>query len=56
MMLKISEADHDMAYWGSLRYSVIGEKILLKWFNKAIKLGNENKPHFELDRSSTSPR
>ncbi|MBX3244884.1 MAG: protein kinase [Acidobacteria bacterium] len=50
--LKISEADHDMAYWVASTYSVLGEKDLaFKWLNKAIKLGNENKPHFERDRS-----
>nr|MBA2379846.1 tetratricopeptide repeat protein [Blastocatellia bacterium] len=50
--LDISRADHDMAYWVASTYSILGEKDLaFKWLNKAIKLGNENKPHFDLDRS-----
>ncbi len=50
--LAIAKADHDTAYWVASTYSLLGETDLaLKWFNKAIKLGNENKPHFELDRS-----
>ncbi len=55
--LKVSEADHDMAYWVASTYAVLGEKDLaFKWLNKAIKLGNENKPHFEKDRSLDSLR
>lgn len=51
-VLAVSKADHDMAYWVASAYSLIGEKELaIKWFTKAIKLGNENKPHFELDKS-----
>lgn len=51
-VLAVSKADHDMAYWVASTYSLIGEKELaIKWFTKAIKLGNENKPHFELDKS-----
>jgi eukaryotic-like serine/threonine-protein kinase len=50
--LAVSNADHDMAYWVASTYSILGEKDLaFKWLNKAIKLGNENYPHFELDRS-----
>ncbi|HMO80369.1 MAG TPA: protein kinase [Pyrinomonadaceae bacterium] len=50
--LEISKADHDMAYWVASTYAVLGEKDLaFKWLNRAIRLGNENKPHFELDRS-----
>ncbi|CAN5648496.1 hypothetical protein BH24ACI3_BH24ACI3_04470 [soil metagenome] len=50
--LEISKADHDMAYWVASTYSVLGEKDLaFKWLNKAIKIGNENKPHFDRDRS-----
>jgi serine/threonine-protein kinase len=50
--LEISKADHDMAYWVASTYSLLGEKDLaFEWFNRAIKLGNENRPHFELDKS-----
>ena len=55
--LAISKADHDSAYWVASTYALLGEKDLaFKWLNKAIKLGNENKPHFELDRSLDSLR
>ena len=50
--LAISKADHDMAYWVASTYSILGEKDLaFKWLNKAIKLGNQNWPHFEKDKS-----
>lgn len=50
--LKVSKADHDMAYWVASTYAVLGDKDLaFKWLNKAIKLGNENRPHFDRDRS-----
>ena len=50
--LAISKADHDMAYWVGSTYSILGETDLaFKWLNKAIKLGNQNKPHFEKDKS-----
>lgn len=55
--LSVSKADHDMAYWVASSYALLGDKDLaIKWFNKAIKLGNENKPHFELDKSLDSIR
>jgi serine/threonine-protein kinase len=50
--LAISRADHDMAYWVASTYSILGEKDLaFKWLNKAVRLGNENWPHFEMDHS-----
>jgi eukaryotic-like serine/threonine-protein kinase len=50
--LAISKADHDMAYWVGSTYAILGEKDLaFKWLNKAVKLGNQNWPHFEKDRS-----
>ena len=50
--LAISRSDHDMAYWVASTYSILGEKELaFKWLNRAVKLGNENKPHFERDKS-----
>ncbi len=55
--LKLAKADHDTAYWAASAYAVLGEKDLaFKWLNKAIKLGNENKPHFELDKNLDSLR
>jgi serine/threonine-protein kinase len=48
--LAISRSDHDMAYWTGSAYALLGDKELaFKWLNKAIKLGNENKPHFLRD-------
>ncbi len=55
--LVISRADHDMAYWVGSTYALIGEKDLaFKWLNKAVRLGNENKPHFEKDTNLDSLR
>lgn len=50
--LSVSRADHDMAYWVASTYALLGEKDLaFKWLNRAVKLGNENKPHYERDHS-----
>ncbi len=50
--LKLSKADHDSAYWVASTYAILGDKDnAFKWLNKAIKIGNENRPHFEKDRS-----
>ncbi|MFN2412783.1 MAG: protein kinase [Pyrinomonadaceae bacterium] len=55
--LGLSRADHDMAYWVASTYSLLGEKELaLTWLNRAVKLGNENWPHFERDHSLDSLR
>ncbi len=55
--LNLSRSDHDMAYWVASTYALIGEKELaFKWLNRAVKLGNENKPHFEHDKSLDSLR
>src|SRR5688572_29311787 len=49
--LGVSRADHDSAYWVASTYSLLGEKDLaFKWLARAIKLGNENKPHFLKDK------
>lgn len=51
-VLEVSRSDHDMAYWAGSAFSLLGEKDLaFKWLNRAVKLGNENKPHFEKDRN-----
>lgn len=48
--LAISRADHDMAYWVGSTYALLGDlDLAFKWLGKAVKLGNENKPHFESD-------
>lgn len=55
--LAISRADHDMAYWVASTYALLGDKdAALKWLARAIKLGNENKPHFLKDASLDSLR
>jgi hypothetical protein len=53
--LAISRADHDMAYWVGATYALLGETDnAFKWLNKAVKLGNHNKPHFENDPNIAS--
>jgi len=55
--LAVSRADHDMAYWVGSTYAQLGETDLaFKWLNKAIRLGNQNKPHFENDINLTPIR
>lgn len=50
--LSLSRSDHDMAYWVGSTYALLGETDLaFKWLNRAVKLGNQNKPHFERDKS-----
>jgi len=55
--LAISRSDHDMAYWVGSTYALLGDKDLaFKWLGKAIRLGNENKRHFEKDVNLDSLR
>ena len=55
--LAISRSDHDMAYWVGQTYALLGEKDnAFKWLNKAIKLGNQNWPHFQRDTNLVSLR
>ena len=50
--LALAKSDHDMAYWVASTYSLLGDKDLaFKWLNRAVKLGNQNKPHFQHDKS-----
>jgi serine/threonine-protein kinase len=50
--LALSRSDHDMAYWVGSTYAILDNKDLaFKWLNRAVKLGNQNKPHFEHDHS-----
>jgi eukaryotic-like serine/threonine-protein kinase len=59
--LALSKADHDMAFWVGAAYSALGEKDLaFKWLERAVRLGNENKPWYEgnqaLDPLRDDPR
>ncbi|MBK7802290.1 MAG: protein kinase [Chloracidobacterium sp.] len=55
--LAVSRADHDMAYWVGSTYALLGEyDLAFKWLNKAIRLGNQNKPYFEQDTNLDSLR
>ena len=55
--LAISKTDHDMAYWVGSTYALSGNSDLaFKWLGKAIRLGNQNKPHFERDTNLVSLR
>jgi len=59
--LDAARTDHDTAFWVGSTYSLLGEKDLaFKWLNKAVKLGNENRPHYEhsknLDPIRDDPR
>ena len=55
--LALARTDHDMAYWTGSTYALLGDKDLaFKWLTKAVKLGNENKPHFERDTNLVSLR
>jgi serine/threonine protein kinase/tetratricopeptide (TPR) repeat protein len=50
--LSAARSDHDTAFWVGSTYSLLGEKDLaFKWLNKAVKLGNENRPHYEHSRN-----
>ena len=43
-------ADHDVAYWLATAYAMLGERgEALDWLERAIRLGNENRPWFESD-------
>ncbi|CAN5706540.1 serine/threonine-protein kinase [soil metagenome] len=47
----LAKADHDMAYWMTSACTQIGEiDEAFYWMERAIKLGNENKPWYENDK------
>ena len=47
----LAKSDHDMSYWMAQAYSELNDKDeALKWLEKAVKLGNENKNWFEKDK------
>jgi len=53
----LAKADHDMAYWMCSASAQLGEiDQSFYWLERAIKLGNENKPWFETDRMLTPLR
>ena len=55
--LALSRSDHDMAYWVGSTYALLGDTDLaFKWLNKAVKLGNQNRPYFENDTNVASLR
>ena len=55
--LALSKADHDMAFWVGAAYASLGEKDLaFKWLERAVKLGNENKPWYENNKCLNSLR
>src|SRR5206468_12512455 len=55
--LAISRSDHDMAYWVGQTYALLGETDnAFRWLGKAIRLGNENRYHYEHDRNLDSIR
>ncbi len=55
--LSLSKADHDMAYWVGTAYATLGEKDLaFKWLDRAVRLGNENKPWYLNNRCLDSLR
>ena len=55
--INLSRSDHDMAYWLGSTYALLGDKDLaFKWLNRAVKLGNENKPRYETDINLDSLR
>ena len=56
-VLNVSRSDHDMAYWVGSTYAILGDKdAAFKWLNRAVKLGNENKPRYETDVKLNSLR
>jgi predicted Zn-dependent protease len=45
-----ADADHDVAYWLASAHALLGEPDeAFTWLGRAIELGNENKPWFEID-------
>ncbi len=47
----LAKADHDMAYWMTSANCQLGEiDDAFYWLERAVKLGNENRPWFESDK------
>jgi TolB-like protein/predicted Zn-dependent protease/tRNA A-37 threonylcarbamoyl transferase component Bud32 len=52
-----ADADHDVAYWLATAYAMLEERDeAFRWLERAIKLGNENRPWFESDPNWESLR
>jgi serine/threonine-protein kinase len=52
-----ADADHDVAYWLATAYAMLDERDeAFRWLERAIKLGNENRPWFESDPNWESLR
>jgi serine/threonine-protein kinase len=48
--LRVGGANFDVAYWVASVYCMLGEReSALDWLEKAVALGNENRPWFESD-------
>lgn len=56
-VFEMARTDHDIAYWVASVYS-LEDKVdeAFRWLEKAIKLGNENRPWFETDPNLTNIR
>ena len=47
----LAKTDHDMAYWMTSANAQLGEiDEAFYWLERAVKLGNENRPWFETDK------
>ncbi len=47
----LAKADHDMAFWMTSAHAQLGEiDQAFYWMERAIKLGNENRPWYETDK------
>jgi predicted Zn-dependent protease len=45
-----ADADHDVAYWLATAHAMLGDREeAFDWLERAITLGNENRPWFESD-------
>ena len=45
-----ADADHDIAYWLATAHAMLGEREdALRWLERAVELGNENRTWFESD-------
>jgi len=48
--LRVARANHDVAYWVAGAYCLLGEPDeAFGWLERAVRLGNENKPWFQSD-------
>ena len=48
--IAVADANHDVAYWLASAYCLLDEREeAFRWLDRAITLGNENKPWFESD-------